>query len=145
MEPLHDLKGHLSNMIDEIRVYMDGEAKQKVESICSTVLNKNTLHGSDYRKAAILILLLLHNLQPTSALTTLLLTVVEISEILYSDPEKRSPQNVLRLHNLAFAHAKLGFELFSTPKTMSRRKMFGPFSYHTFPPAQSHYSTSPSE
>ena len=38
--------------------------------------------------AAILILLVLYNLQPTSAVTMLLSTAVEISEILYSVPEK---------------------------------------------------------
>ena len=46
VEPLH---GHLSNIIDELHVSLTGEVKHKVEEICSTVLGKETLRGSDYR------------------------------------------------------------------------------------------------
>ena len=125
VEPLHDVKGHISNLLDEIRVSLSDEARQKVDSICAAVLNKETLRGSDYRKGAILILSALQRLQPTSALTALLQTAVEITEILYSDPEKRSPQTVLRLHNLTYVHAQHCTKLFGKPKTMSMRKMFG--------------------
>ena len=38
LEPLHDLKGHLSNLIDEIKLTVTGPAKQKVDCICSSVL-----------------------------------------------------------------------------------------------------------
>ena len=125
VEPLHDLKGHLSNIIDEIKVLVTGPAKQRVNSICSSVLAKERLRGSDYRKGAILILLALQESQPRSPLTVVLETAVEICEILYSGPEKRTPKTVLRLHNLTFVHAKLCAEVFGTPKTMTKRKMFG--------------------
>ena len=125
IEPLHDLKGHLSNLIDEIKVLVTGIAQQKVRAICSSVLAKETLRGSDYRKAAILILLAMQECQPASALTAVLNTAVEICEILYSYPEKRTAKTVLRLHNLAFVHAKHCAKVFSSPKTMTRRKMFG--------------------
>ena len=62
----HDLKGHLSNIIDEIKVLVTGPAKQKVNSICSSVLAKETLRGSDYRKGAILILLTLARMRSES-------------------------------------------------------------------------------
>ena len=45
VEPLHDLKGHLSNLIDELRVALAGEVKEKVEVIVSSVLGKETLRG----------------------------------------------------------------------------------------------------
>ena len=97
VEQLHDIKGYLCNIIDEVIVSLEGE---KVEAICSTVLGKDTLRGSDYRKGSILILKTLQELQPSSPLTALLETAVEISEILYSCPSKRCSQSVLRLHNL---------------------------------------------
>ena len=125
IEPLHDLKGHLSNLIDEIKVAVTGPAKQKVECICSSVLAKETLRDSDYLKGAVLILLALQQFQPMSELTEVLKTAVEICEILYSDPEKRTKQSILRLHNLAFVHAQKCGEVFSTPKTMTTKKMFG--------------------
>lgn len=125
VEPLHDIKGHLSNIIEKLRVSLSGEVKQKVEEICSAVLAKDTLRGSDYRKGAILMLHCLEKLQPSSSLTALLQTAVELTEILYSDPAKRTPQSVLRLHNVAFVHAKLCVDTFRNPKTISLRKMFG--------------------
>ena len=125
VEPLHDIKGHLSNITAELRVSLNGETKTKVEAICSTVLGKETLRGSDYRKGSILILHTLQEFQPNSPLTTLFETAVEITEILYSDPSKRCPQSVLRLHNLAFIHAMLCRDQLSSPRTMSSRKLFG--------------------
>ena len=125
VEPLHDIKGHLSNLIDELRISLNGEVKEKVEAICSTVLGKETLRGSDYRKGSILILHTLQELQPSSPVTALFETAVEITEILYSDPSKHCSQSVLRLHNLAFVHATLCRDQFNNPKTMSSRKMFG--------------------
>ena len=125
IEPLHDLKGHLSNLIDEVKVAVTGPTKQKIERICSSVLAKETLRGSDYRKGAVLILLALEEFQPTSELTEVLRTAVEICEILYSNPEKRTTRSILRLHNLAFVHAKKCEQAFSIPKTMSPRKLFG--------------------
>ena len=127
IEPLHDIKGHLCNLLEEIRIHasLSDEAKQRIDDICSTALVKETLRGSDYRKGAILILLTLLELQPDSTLTTLLQTAVEITEMLYSDPRKRTTQTILRLHNLCFVHAKLCMETFSKPKSISSRKMFG--------------------
>ena len=61
IEPLHDTKGHLSNMIDEIKILPNGPAKEKV---CSSVPSKETLIASDLRKGAILILMALHELEP---------------------------------------------------------------------------------
>ena len=72
-----------------------------------------------------MILYTLHQLQPNSPLTAVLETAVEITEILYSNPSKRCPQSIFRLHNLAFVHAKLCRDQFSNPKTMTSRKMFG--------------------
>ena len=129
LEPLHDIKGHLSNMIEEIKVLLNGPAKEKVYSICTSVFSKETLRASDIRKGAILILLALQDTQPNSPVTAALESAVEICEILYAEPEKRSPQSVLRLHNITFVHAKLCEKVFSTPRTMSKRKMFGRY-YH---------------
>lgn len=116
IEPLHDIKGHLSNVIDEIKVIVTGSAKEKIDTICSSVLSKETLRCSEFRKGAILILLALQELQPKSTLTAVLETAVEISEILYSDPQHRSPKTVLRLHNLTFVHAKLCGEVLAVQR-----------------------------
>ena len=82
-----------------------------------------------FHKGAVLILLALQELQPQSKFTAVLKTAVAISEILFSDPQNRSPTSVLRLHNLTFVHAKLCVEVFGCPMTMSKRKMFARY-YH---------------
>ena len=63
IEPLHDLKGHLSNLIDQVKVAVTGPAKQKIECICSSVLAKETLRGSDYGKGTVIVLLALEEFQ----------------------------------------------------------------------------------
>ena len=124
-EPLHDIKGHLSNVTDELLAQTTGNVKKKLSSIYSSVLGKDTLHCCDYRKAAILILLALDDLRADRKYIELMRTLVEITETLYSSYSKRSSQAILRLHNTSFVHGKLCTELFHTPKTMTRRKMFG--------------------
>ena len=125
VEPLHDVKGHLSNLIDEIRAIITDEAKERVDTIAKSVLGKETLRGSDFRKGAILMLTALQETIPNSPVTTMLSTAVEITELLYSHPVKRTQQSMLRLHSLAFVHAKLCSDHLSEPRTMSQRKMFG--------------------
>ena len=43
IEPLHDIKGHLSNLIEEIKVLVSGRVKEKVDMVCSSVFSKDTL------------------------------------------------------------------------------------------------------
>ena len=47
-----------------------------MDVIVSSVLGKNTLRGSDYRKGAILMVNVLHELIPTSLLTAMLASAV---------------------------------------------------------------------
>ena len=96
-----------------------------MDVIVTSVLGKETLRGSDYRKGAILMLKGLQDVLPDSSVTTILSTAVEMTELMYSDPTKRTQQSVLRLHNLAFVHAMLCSDHLSNPKTISPRKMFG--------------------
>lgn len=54
-EPSHVIKGRLSNVFEETSKLLGGEALTKLANSCSTVLGKDTLRCSDYRKATILI------------------------------------------------------------------------------------------
>ena len=84
-EPLHDLKGHFSNIVDETLHVAPTETKAVIQHIKQTTLNKSTLRGSDYRKAVILIynnLLRCDNSHPSYK--ELFRTATEVSEILYS-------------------------------------------------------------
>lgn len=124
-EPLHDLKGHISNILDEVQKTATGDILNEIQKIVKTVLNKETLRCSDYRKAIILIFNSLLKVDAQHDITILFQTLVELSEILYSREQMRTPSNILRLHNTSFVHGMLCIKLFSSPQTMTRRKMFG--------------------
>ena len=75
-EPLHDLKGHLSNIIEETLIITTGDVLKEMKQIKATVLTKETIRCSDLRKAIILIYLKLKELQPDDLLTDLYRTAV---------------------------------------------------------------------
>lgn len=79
-EPLHDIKGHLSNVFEETSKLLSGEALTKFTNICSTVLGKDTLRCSDYRKATILISLALKESNADKTIVEVFRTAAEINE-----------------------------------------------------------------
>lgn len=133
-EPLHDIKGHLSNVIEETLKTISGESLIKVTHVHDTVLSTDTLRCSDYRKAVVLMYLALWEAQPEAPITHLFCTLVEITEILYSHESKRTPQAIVRLHNITFLHWKYCCDLFSKPQVVTRARMFGRYfhslTYH---------------
>ncbi len=122
----NELKGHISHIITEVEATTSGPIGKAVKSVIDTVLSKQTLRCSDYRKANLLIL---HAIKETDTCSNKLLqlfqSLVEIQEILYSKEEHRNDRSILRLYNLTYIHARLCIELFPNPKTITRRKMFG--------------------
>ena len=82
----------------------------------------------------ILIYVALKQTQPTSAITEVFRTAVEMCEILYAKPECRSRCQILRFHNITFLHSMLCREVFSNPQAVTRGKMFGRYfhaaNYH---------------
>ena len=106
-EPLHDMKGHMANLFDEIPKHTTGIVGGEVQKIISAILHKDTLRCINYRKATVLLCKVLHDDTADDNLVLLVDTLVEICEILYADSELRSPRSVLRLHNLTFIHGRL--------------------------------------
>ena len=116
-EPLHDLKGHFHNIIEECLAAAPSTVKRIVTEVKKGMLNKSTLRGSDYRRAIILIY---KHLQTTDMedYIELFSTAVNIASLLYSNDSERTPTNALRLHNANFIHAMLCTQLFgSTHRT----------------------------
>lgn len=77
-EPLHDLKGHISNIMDEVQKTATGDILNEIQKIVKTVLNKETLRCSDYRKAIILIFNSLLKVDAQHDITILFQTLVEV-------------------------------------------------------------------
>ena len=129
-EPLHDLKGHFSNIIDESEHLLTGSALDVFKQVKAAVLNKTTLRCSDYRRAMVLMYLRLKEYNCEKILTEIFRTGLEISQLLYTHDYNRTQQTVLALHNTTFIHGLLCSQLFSNPVTMTSCKMFGRF-YHS--------------
>ena len=126
-EPLHDLKGHLGNIIEETLHITTGDVLQELKRIKAAVLNKDTIRCSDLRKALILMYLKLRSLQPDSVLTDLYRTAVDITYFCYDHESIRTPKSVLCLHNRTFLHAHQCSIVFADPKSISQKRMFGRF------------------
>jgi hypothetical protein len=103
-EPLHDFKGHMANVIGEVRVITNGSTKDEVENIYLTIL-KDTVRGVDYRKATILLSNAFEKICTSSEFFCLFNTAVQINEIMYSTETRRCQKTILRFHNLTLQHA----------------------------------------
>ena len=130
MEPLHDFKGHMSNLFDELPYLLKGNALKELTKIKESVLNKNTLRCVDYRKATILLSQALRTTEASENMRMIADTAVEICEILYSREDRRSPRSILRLHNLTYLHGRLCINTFQNPRSITKQKMFGQY-YHS--------------
>ena len=124
-EPLHDLKGHLSNVIDESLHISEGKIHEAIVTVKKTVLSKDAIRCSDLRKAVIIIYLKLKAVDPTGEITDLYRTAVEICNLCYAHDCERTPRSILCLHNRTFLHAHQCSLLFANPQSITRRKMFG--------------------
>lgn len=69
-EPLHDFKGHMSNIIEELKVLLDGEVKAQFYRVVEATIK-------DTR---------------SSKICSLIDTIVEVCELMYAREESQSPK-----------------------------------------------------
>ena len=125
-EPLHDIKGHLINLITEIPdILPAGETKSGCVKLIDSCLAKEKKSGADLRRVAIQMFLLLKNSDCSPKVLLLLHSIIKIGEIAYSRDDKRCPRQLLQLYNMCWIHMELCKDLFSTPKNISKTRMFG--------------------
>ena len=130
MEPLHDLKEHINNLLKELPKHLTNEEKvlfeEAVEAVIST---KEKLRGSDYRPCCVVLALHLGgNFRLT--IRRLLYSLAELCELLYAPAEKRTPRFILRLHNVTFSHMIAVRRVFQSPQVLTYRKLYGIY-YHS--------------
>ena len=127
-EPLHDLKGHLINLLTELPHILSGECKQLTSELLTHLLyskKQNGYSGSDLRVSLIEANNLLQFQDVTEDIKLLMSTAVKMSECLYSCAEKRTPKSILQLYNCTWLHHELCKSCFSVPKEVSYEKFFG--------------------
>ena len=127
VEPLHDIAGHIKNIIEEIPYHLDIEARKRFDEFLQTSLGqKDTKRSCDYRLALIELTYQLRYLINDDILQVLL-TLIEIQRILYLPAEKRTAREVLKLTNVTFLHFHLVKLVFGNTKKLTTRKLFGKY------------------
>ena len=125
LEPLHDLKGHISHLLEAALPLLEAEIQIKVQTIIDSVLGKETKRCSDYRKALVLIVITMQKQKHgiNDDVLKLFSTCVEIQHILYSKENDRTDANILRLYNLTYMHATICNKLFPA-QTQAKHKVY---------------------
>ena len=129
-EPLHDLKGHSYNLLQEIPHLLPQYKDTFTQIIDSTL--QETASGVHLRTAVIKVYLKLLKLQDVDEdVKQLLGTLVKISQLLYLPDSGRSPKTVLQLYNVTWLHHELCCKLIPNPKAQTRDRLYGTY-FHDF-------------
>ena len=82
-EPLHDLKGHINNIITELPSILDPDIKTHYKQVLEADLSKEKKTGADYRLTLIHLVGVMHKQKAPEKVCTLLQTLAEMSRLLY--------------------------------------------------------------
>ena len=127
-EPLHALKGHLANLFEELPYISNGKSCEDLVNLIKANFRKDKVTGADYRKTAIQAYSLLQKTLPSGNEILLLMeTAVKMSQMLYAEDHQRSSKTILLLYNSTWYHHELCSKLFTTTKSITRRKLFGSY------------------
>ena len=122
-EPMHDISNHIANVVEELSKHLQGEAKTKFDETWELTLGeKETKRACDHRFAKIMFVKTLKGLV-TETLQTLLLTLVEMEQVLYAKDYKRYPRLILRYHSISFLHFVMCSLEFGSSPTAECQKM----------------------
>ena len=95
-EPMHDIKGHLLNLFEELPSILPASVKAICETCINICLGKEKKSAADLRATVIrLHMIVMHVMQ----INALLQSIVIASEILYAPDSERCPKLLLRLYN----------------------------------------------
>ena len=124
-EPLHDIKEHIKNIVEELPKHLNEEETKAFDEVIETVLkSKDKQRGCDYRLCSIILAINLGRCARIS-IQKLLYTLAEMTGLIYDDAENRTPRYILRLHNVTFMHSMVYQKVFKKPLKLTVRKAFG--------------------
>ena len=127
-EPLHDVKGHIQNLFEEIPYHTKKE-KLLQKTIDHVMGGKNCNRRVDYRVGLIQLVVLLRD-KIDNDIFNIFETMCEIQEVVYSGESKRSVEMILRLQNQSFLHRMLLKKIVKdkplSPK-LTKKKFYGKY------------------
>ena len=126
-EPLHDFKGRLGNLFNDLPHILPHGLRQKAKEIIEAN-TKEKMTGPDHRIIAIELHLSPPQDSVDPAILLLVDTVVRICELLYLPEKKQTPHCILQLYNCTWLHHEPCSTLFTTfHGDMSRSNIFGAY------------------
>ena len=135
VEPLHDIKGHVTNLWDVIVNFFDEEQKNIfTDTIKACFGNKDKVRGCDYRFSAIVVFLQLKD-KVSRSLMLLLESLVLVIKLASLPAIKRTPRTVLLTYNAVFIHALSVINVLGKDgkgKKVSNEKLYGIYSHAIF-------------
>ena len=86
-EPLHDLKGHLSNLLNEMPGLLKDDERTQCQDLITAKIRQK-VSAADVRTTMIFLYAILEKVDINPDILELVKTAVKISEILYSSEDK---------------------------------------------------------
>ena len=134
VECMHDIAGHIDNILEELPHHLKISDKQKVNEMLQVYYaEKDKKRCCDRRKILLQMTQYLYQ-KINGKVHKLLKTFSEIQRILYLGDELRTAKNILRLHNCSFEHFALLKEVLpigNLSDKMSRDRLFGKYQHNT--------------
>ena len=129
-EPLHDVKGHISNLYEELIHHVNKQEKEILQNlILLSFEGKDCKRGVDYRKSIVKLVIALDG-KIDKQVYNIFSTMCNIQALLYYDESKRTVENILRLNNQIFLHIIFLKEVVGMkPVSLTTKKMYGKY-YH---------------
>ena len=136
-EPLHDIKGHLINLFEELPSILPPTVREECTARITKTLSKEKKSAADLRATLIHLYLMVSKKDVDWKITSLLQSILMVSEVLYSSDHERCPKLLLRLYVNAWFHHQLCYDMFQTAK--SRENLFGLYLHSLSKHAPEHY------
>ena len=124
-EPLHDIKGHVSNLLTELPHHLTKAAGNQVKNIINATVGEHN-RGCDWRKALFLTTTALQDRAdcPPSA-RKLIRLLADVASLLYASADKRTPKMILHLSLCLWRHFELMQQVIGEPKAISLGTLYG--------------------
>lgn len=98
VEPMHDLSGHIKNLLSELPHHLDKIERKFFENAYEISFGgRDNNRACDYRRGLIELAATLKNKISDNENLEILLTLIEIQRILYSNALERRPRQILQL------------------------------------------------
>ena len=132
VEPMHDIAGHIKNVLTEFPNHLDKPEKECFEKAYNVSFgSKENNRACDYRRGLIELTFAIKDEISDYETLEILLTLIEIQRILYSDADERTPRQILQFHNMTFKHFHLIKSIFKDNfVSLTRRKFYGKYFHN---------------